>query len=166
MLKKYFDEDKYVEIKETDNLVEKALDIVTTLFEHDTDKGGMPYILHLIYVYKHVSNYEEKVIALLHDTIEDKDVTEEDLIEVGFPKDIVDDIAMVTRIKPLEYNDYIDRILKKGSIRALHVKLADVENNMDITRIKHPTVKDYERVQKRYMPTHEKLMNRLKEIEK
>jgi (p)ppGpp synthase/HD superfamily hydrolase len=165
MLKTYFDEDKYLEIKDSDNLLFKALEIVTTLFEHDLDKGGMPYMLHIEYVYKHVSTYEEKIVALLHDVIEDKDVSEEDLIEIGFSKEIVEDVLVLTRPKKVEYNDYIANLIKKGSIRALHVKLADLENNMDLTRIKNPTVKDYQRVEKRYIPTHEKIMNRLKEIE-
>ena len=164
MLKNYFDEDKFEEIKNTDNLIYKALEIVTTLFENDTDKGGHPYMLHIMYVYKHVSSLDEKVIALLHDVIEDKDVSKEDLLEVGFPKFIVDDVVMLTRVKPTDYKDYIDNIIKNGSIRALHVKLADVENNLDISRIKNPSMSDYERLEKRYMPTHEKIMNRLEEI--
>ena len=166
MLKKYFDEDKYEEIKVSDNLLYKALEIVTTLFEHDLDKGGMPYMLHIEYVYKHVSSYDEKIIALLHDVIEDKKVSKEDLLEVGFPQKIVDDVMILTRVKPMEYNDYIENLIKNGSIESLHVKLADLENNMDLTRIKNPTVKDYQRVERRYIPTHEKIMNKLKEIEK
>ena len=165
MLKNYFDEDKYYEIKDSDNLLFKALEIVTVLFEHDVDKGGMPYMLHIEYVYKHVSTYDEKIVALLHDVIEDKDVSSEDLVEVGFPKDIVDDVEVLTRRKKVEYNDYIDNLIKKGTIRALHVKLAVLENNMDLTRIKNPTMKDYQRVERRYIPTHEKIMNKLKEIE-
>ncbi|MBR1385376.1 MAG: GTP pyrophosphokinase [Bacilli bacterium] len=164
MLKKYFDEDKYEEIKNSDNLIYKALEIVTTLFENDTDKGKMPYMLHIEYVYRHVSSLDEKVVALLHDVIEDKKVTEKDLLDVGFPKKIVDDVVILTRVKPIEYDDYIENILKKGSREALNVKLADVENNMDLSRIQNPTVKDVERVKKRYIPTHEKIMNRLKEI--
>lgn len=166
MLNSYLSDEKIEDIKKSDNLIYKALELVTTLFENDVDKGGFPYILHLMYVYKHVSTIEEKTIALLHDVIEDKKITEEDLIELGFPKDIVSDVSMLTRVKPMDYSDYIDRIIKKGSIRALHVKLADLENNMDLNRIKNPTVKDVDRVQKRYIPTHEKIMNRLKEIEK
>ena len=50
--------------------------------------------------------------------------------------------------------------------KALEVKLADLKNNIDLTRIKNPSVKDYERVEKRYMPSYEKILNRLKEIEK
>ncbi len=166
MLKNYFDEDKYQELKKSDNLIYKALELVTTLFENDVDKGGMPYMLHVLYVYKHVSSMDEKVVAILHDVIEDKEVNESDLLEIGFPKKIVDDVVMLTRVDKEEYNSYIERIIKNGSIEALNVKLADTENNMDLTRIKNPTVKDYERVKKRYIPTHEKLMNRLKEIEK
>jgi len=164
MLKKYFDEDKFDEIKSSDNQIYKALEIVTTLFERDLDKGGMPYILHLIYVYRHVSSEREKVVGLLHDTIEDKEVTKEDLLDVGFSREIVNDVVNLTRVKPIEYNEYIDNLIKKGSVEALHVKLADLEHNMDITRIKNPSVKELERVKNRYIPTHEKIMNRLKEI--
>ena len=165
MLKKYFDEDKYQEIKESENLIYKALEIATVLFENDVDKGGLPYMLHLLYVYRHVSTIHEKVVALLHDVIEDKDVSKDDLIEVGFPAKIVEDILLLTRVKPIDYDDYIENLIKKGSKEALDVKLADLENNMDLSRITNPTVKDVERVKKRYIPTHEKIMNRLKEIQ-
>lgn len=165
MLKNYFDEDKYDEIKNSDNLIYKALEIVTTLFEHDKDKGGNPYMLHNLYVYKHVSSIEEKVVALLHDVIEDKDVTSDDLLAVGFPKKVVDDVVILTRVKPIDYKDYIENIIKNGSVEALHVKLADVENNMDISRISNPTIEDIDRVKRRYVPTHEKILNRLKEME-
>jgi (p)ppGpp synthase/HD superfamily hydrolase len=165
MLKNYFDEDKYTEIKDSDNQIYKALEIVTTLFENDLDKGGMPYLLHLMYVYKHVSTEDEKTVALLHDVIEDKDVSKEDLLAIGFNEKVVDDVVMLTRVKPIEYSMYIDNMIKNGSVEALHVKLADLENNMDITRIANPTLKDIERVKKRYIPTHEKIMNRLEEIE-
>lgn len=166
MLKKYFDEDKYEELKNSDNLIYKSLEVVTKLFENDLDKSGMPYFLHLTYVYRHVSSIEEKVVALLHDIIEDKDVSSDDLLEIGFPEKIVQDVLVLTRVRPMEYKDYIDQIIKKGSVEALHVKMVDLENNMDITRIHNPQMKDYERVEKRYRPAYEKIINRLKEIEK
>ena len=166
MLKQYFDEEKYEELKNSDNLVYKALEIVTKLFENDTDKGGMPYMFHLVYVYRHVSSMDEKVIALLHDVIEDKDVSKEDLLDIGFPDNIVDAVGFLTRVRPMEYKDYIEKLIQEGSIEALHVKLADLENNMDISRIKNPKMKDYERLEKRYRPAHEKILNRLKEMEK
>ncbi len=164
MIKKYLEEEKYEEIKNSNNLIYKALELVTILFENDKDKGGFDYLLHLMYVYKHVYSEQEKVIALLHDTIEDKDVTPSELLELGFPKKIVDDVLILSRKKPIDYNKYIDNIVKNGSIEAINVKLADLKNNMDMSRIKNPTIKDYERVEKRYTPSYEKLMNRLNEL--
>lgn len=164
MIKKYLEEEKYEEIKNSNNLIYKALELVTILFENDKDKGGFDYLLHLMYVYKHVYSEQEKVIALLHDTIEDKDVTSSELLELGFPKKIVDDVLILSRKKPMDYNKYIDNIVKNGSIEAINVKLADLKNNMDMSRIKNPTIKDYERVEKRYTPSYEKLMNRLNEL--
>ena len=164
MLKNYFDEDKYQTIKESDNLIFKALEIVTTLFESDVDKGGQPYMLHLIYAYKHVNTEEEKVIALLHDVVEDKAVSSDDLLEIGFPKKIVEDVLVLTRVKPTSYDEYIENILKNATKEALNVKAADLENNIDLRRIKNPTIKDYQRVEKRYIPTREKIINRLEEM--
>jgi len=165
MLKNYFDEGKYQNIKNSDNLIYKALEIVTTLFEHDVDKGGMPYMLHIIYVYKHVNTIEEKVVALLHDVIEDKKVSVKDLIDIGFSEKIVHDVEVLTRIKPIDYQDYINYIVENGSREALNVKLADLENNMDILRINNPTLEDIDRVKRRYVPAYEKITNRLKEMD-
>ena len=164
MLKDYFNEEEYQKIKESDNLIYKAMEIVTSLFEYDVDKGGMPYMLHIIYVYRHVNTIEEKVVALLHDIIEDKKVSEKDLLEIGFPEKIVNDVKVLTRVRPIDYKDYIDNIIKNGSREALNVKLADLENNMDILRINNPTLEDIDRVKRRYVPAHEKITNRLKEM--
>lgn len=164
MLKEYLLDEKYDELRKSDDLIYKALEISTILFKGDTDKGGYPYVLHLLYVYGNVDTKEEKVIALLHDVMEDKKVTKEELLDIGFPSKIVSDVEVLTRIKPMEYTDYIDNIIKYGSKEALEVKLADLENNIDLTRIKNPSVKDYERVEKRYIPSHEKILNRLKEM--
>lgn len=164
MLKDYFEEEKYNELKESCDLIYKALEISSELFKHETDKGGLPYMLHLLYVYRHVYTKEEKVIALLHDVIEDKNISESELLDIGFPKKIVDDISILTRKEGADYSSYIENIVKNASKEALEVKLSDLKNNIDLTRIKNPTVKDYERVEKRYMPSYEKILNRLKEI--
>lgn len=165
MLKEYLLDEKYDELRKNDDLIYKALELSTILFKGSVDKGGYPYVLHLLYVYSNVDTKEEKVIALLHDVMEDKKVTKEELLDIGFPLKIVNDLAVLTRVKPMEYTDYIDNIIKNGSKEALNVKLADLENNIDLTRIKNPSVKDYERVERRYIPSHEKILNRLKEME-
>lgn len=166
MLKEYFSEEKYEELKESDNLIYKALEIATALFKHDKDKGGYPYLIHLLYVYRHVDTLDQKVVALLHDTIEDKNISPKDLLDMGFPKHIVEDIAILSRnLVGSDYSGYIDNIVANGSYNALCVKVADLRNNMDMSRIKDPTIKDYERVEKRYIPSYEKISNRLKEME-
>ena len=165
MLKEYLLDEKYDELRKSDDLIDKALELSTILVKGRVDKGGYPYVLHLLYVYSNVDTKEEKVIALLHDVMEDKKVTKEELLDIGFPLKIVNDLAVLTRVKPMEYTDYIDNIIKNGSKEALNVKLADLENNIDLTRIKNPSVKDYERVERRYIPSHEKILNRLKEME-
>lgn len=149
MLKDYFTDEKYEELKRSDNLIYKALEIATQLFKNDTDKGGHPYFIHLLYVYSNVFTEEEKVIALLHDVMEDKKVSKEELLDMGFSLKIVNDVDVLTRVKPGEYKDYIDNIVENGSKEALEVKLADLENNIDLTRIKDPSVKDYERAEKK-----------------
>lgn len=164
MLKEYFNEEKLQELRDSDNLIYKALELSVNLFKNDIDKGGFPYMLHLIYVYNHVHSIDEKVVALLHDVIEDKNITSDELLDLGFPKKIIDDVVILTRIKNVDYKNYIDNIINKGSKEALHVKLADLSNNMDMSRIKNPTIKDYERVEKRYAPSYEKILNRLKEM--
>ena len=92
MIKDYFDLEKYEELKSSSDLIYKALELTTTLFEKDTDKGGFPYMLHLLYVYRHVDSKDEKIIALLHDIIEDKKITKDDLLDFGFPSKIVEDV--------------------------------------------------------------------------
>lgn len=164
MLKQYLTEEKYEELKESKNNIYKALELSMILFKSDTDKGGLPYLLHLFYVYCNVNTINEKIVALLHDVIEDKKVTKEDLIDIGFDKKIVEDIVILSRNKKITYSEYIDNIIKNGSREALIVKMADLENNMDLSRIKEPTIYDHERVEKRYIPSYEKIRNKLEEM--
>ena len=166
MLKNYFEESKYEHIKNMEDLVMKATAIVTDLFKNDIDKGGNSYLLHLLYVYSGVKSKEEKTIAMLHDILEEKEVSSEDLIEVGFSKNIVNDVLILTKDKNISYEEYIDNIIKNGSIESIRVKLADLDNNMDLSRIKNPTEVDYDRINNKYIPAYEKLKKRLEEMEK
>ena len=60
-----------------------------------------------------------------------------------------------------DYRDYIERIISSENIHVYNIKLSDLRHNMDITRIKNPTVNDYERISKRYLPAREKILNEL-----
>ena len=89
MLKKYFREEEYEKLKNNNELIYKSLEIVTRLFNDKCDKGGFPYVIHLLKVYEGVSDYLEKVCALLHDVVEDTDVGYDDLSDIGYNNDVI-----------------------------------------------------------------------------
>lgn len=127
-------------------LLKKALQIATDAHMHQVDKGGMPYILHPIRVANKCKTNEERMVALLHDTIEDTEVTETYLLSEGFPRNIVNAILSVTRNKNESYEDFIKRSRLNPIGR--QVKLHDLEDNMDITRLNELTEKDICRLNK------------------
>ncbi|MBO4667966.1 MAG: GTP pyrophosphokinase [Bacilli bacterium] len=163
MLEKYFTEEEYKKVKETNELIYKSLEIVTRVFSDKTDKGGFPYVIHLLKVYSGVSEYIEKVCALLHDIIEDTDVSYDDLRKVGYSEEIIDILTILTKLKGEDHRDYINRIISSNNYHAMNIKLADLRHNMDSGRIKNPTPNDYERITKRYEPAYEKISNKLNE---
>ena len=166
MLEKYFTEEEFKRIKDTNDLIYKSLEIVTVLFNEKCDKGGFPYVIHLLKVYSGVSEYIEKVCALLHDVVEDTDVTYDDLKSVGYPKEVIDILTILTKTKGEDYRKYIDRIIESENIHAMNIKLSDLRHNMDLSRIKNPTTNDYERISKRYEPAYERINVKLKEMER
>lgn len=93
---------------------------------------GEPYINHVQRVSDKQLTWRGKVIGILHDVVEDTTVTLETLIALGFPLDIVQDIAALSRhiYGQEEYDDYIARLCREGSMDALRVKLADLQDNM------------------------------------
>ena len=165
MIKSYFEENEYLELKESNDLLYKTLELVLKVFDDKVDKGGLPYFNHLLKVYSGVSSYDEKIIALLHDIVEDTNISFSDLKEFGYSDKIIEPLTYLTKKKGEYYPDYIDRIINSGNIHALNVKLADLKHNMDITRIKNPSINDYERISKRYEPAYIKIKNKIDEIE-
>ena len=164
MLKKIFTEDEYYKLKSSNALLLKTLELVTKLFEGKTDKAGLPYYNHLLKVYANVSEYDEKIIALLHDVVEDTDITFDNLKEYGYPDSILEALKVLTKKKGEYYPDYIERIIESNNIQAMNVKLADLKHNIDINRIEKPTINDYERINKRYIPAINKIQNKLEQI--
>lgn len=134
-----------IDIKNVD-LLSKALNIATKAHDWQTDKAGAPYIFHPIRVANRCSSDEERIVALLHDTIEDTDVTPDNLLSDGFPRSIVDAILSVTRNDDESYDDFIKRARLNSIGR--QVKLHDLEDNMDITRLNELTEKDIVRLNK------------------
>lgn len=128
------------------NLLEKALAIATKAHEGQTDKSGVPYILHPIRVSNRCKTDEERIVAILHDTIEDTDVTPDYLLSEGFPKSIVEAVLSVTRNEGESYENFVIR--SKQNPIGRQVKIHDLEDNMDITRLQSLLEKDLERLNK------------------
>ena len=111
------------------------------------DLGGEDYYLHPFAVAKLCKHRKAKIVAYLHDLIEDTPCTYEVLKKVGFSQEIIDAVVAITHIKTMLYPDYIV-IVKKNKL-ATEAKIADMVHNSDLSRIPNPTEEDYARC-KRY----------------
>ena len=109
----------------------KAMNLAYTAHHGQFDKGGVPYIFHPIHLAEQMDDEYSCCVALLHDTVEDTDVTLEELKAI-FPKEVTDAIALMTHEKGTDYFDYVRAI--KGNPIARKVKLADLAHNSDQTR--------------------------------
>ena len=121
------------------------------------DKGGNDYIEHPKAVASMMDTDIEKAVAFLHDVVEDTKISFDDLKEYRFSNQIIEAVKALTRHKNESYDAYIDRVIQNPI--AKKVKLADMEHNSDITRIKNPSQKDYDRCQK-YLDKIQYLINK------
>lgn len=124
------------------------LKLVVDAHDGQFDKGGLPYVLHPLKVMHYLKSDDEElqIIALGHDIIEDTDVTEGQLAEIGFSERVIAAIRALTKIKGETYEGYKDRV--KANPDAVRVKMADLRHNSDIRRLKGVTEKDIARVVK------------------
>jgi (p)ppGpp synthase/HD superfamily hydrolase len=108
------------------------------------DKAGVMYILHPLRVMRQMDSETEKIVGVLHDIVEDTPITLQDLRQKGYSEEIVEAIDCLTKREGENYEDFIERC-KKNPI-AMKVKIADLEDNMDIRRLDVLTEKDTERL--------------------
>jgi len=137
-------------------MLNKAIDIANRIHARQVDKGGAPYILHPLRVMLAQSNEVEMICAVLHDVVEDSDITLNDLRVEGFSEDIITVLNCLSKKKGESYDNFINRILINQT--ACRVKLADLCDNMDISRITNPTEKDIERI-KKYQDATERILD-------
>lgn len=131
--------------------IETALAIALKAHSGQLDKGGAVYILHPLRIMGTMSNDAERVVALLHDVLEDSSYTAEDLLEEGISSEIVDAVIALTKTLdskgvPITYEKYLIQV--KSNPLACRVKLADLEDNMDLSRLNTVTEKDLKRREK------------------
>ena len=128
------------------SLLEKAISIAVEAHRGQQDKTGAPYILHPLSVMGRVEGETEKIVAVLHDVVEDTAWTLVKLKGEGFPDEILTALDCVTKREGESYEDFVKRAASNPVAR--RVKLADLEDNMDIRRMKTVEQKDFERLAK------------------
>ena len=127
-------------------LTKKAYKIAFEAHRDQLDKTGLPYIHHPLHLAAQMTDEVTTCVALLHDVVEDSDMTFEDLETMGFGGDILNALRLMTHDDDVPYMDYV-REIKKNPI-ASKVKRADLMHNSDTTRLDVVTEKDLQRVEK------------------
>ena len=127
--------------------LERAIEIAREAHAGQVDKAGKDYINHPLRVMEMGKDENEKIVGVLHDVVEDSDWTFEMLEAEGFSTEIIDALRCVTKLSEDEdYDHFLNRI--KGNRLALKVKLCDLVDNLDASRIKEPTDSDIKRSKK------------------
>ena len=124
--------------------LKRAVEIAHIAHEGQQDRAGRPYIFHPVRVMRRVNSEFEKMAALLHDVVEDSNVTLDDLKREGFPPEVVAAVAALTKLPGESRLDAAKRAAVDPIAR--RVKLADNADNMNIKRIPNPTAKDFARL--------------------
>ena len=126
--------------------LKKARELANIHHKGQIDKAGKPYIQHPLRVMNAMETDNEKIVALLHDIIEDSSLTINDLLKEGFSLEVINALSLLTKTRDIDYFEYIKNIVENPIARK--VKLADLEDNMDLTRLSAITKKDKKRVEK------------------
>jgi (p)ppGpp synthase/HD superfamily hydrolase len=135
--------------------LEDAIALAVEKHRGQVDKAGRPYILHPLRVMFRLETELEQMVGILHDVVEDSDVTFDDLRQMGYPEEVIVPLDKVTRRENETYDEFVAR--SKTHPVARRVKLADLEDNMDVRRsFAQLTEKDFERL-KRYRRAWEEL---------
>ena len=112
-------------------LTKQAMCLAYAAHHGQLDKSGVPYILHPVHLAEQMDDEISCCVALLHDTVEDTDVTLEDLAKI-FPAAVVEAVSLLTHREGVAYFDYV-RAIKRNPV-AIKVKLADLAHNGDQSR--------------------------------
>lgn len=146
-------------------MLDKALLIATNAHHGQFDKGGNPYILHPLKVMHYLKTDDEELMcmALLHDVIEDTNVTYQDLRDAGISERVIKALQCLTKQRGQTYEEYKSAVV--SNYDAMRVKMADLRHNTDIRRLKGVTEKDIARIAK-YQTFYMELKARVEAFER
>ncbi len=164
----YFTKEELLQLKKLDDLYAKAFVMTATVFKNKKDKSDEPYFDHLFRVSQKLDDEKEQVAGLLHDILEDTEITEDDLKNFGIPQDIIDIVKIVTKpvvdkTKSNEeerlklYDEEINKIIATNNIHAIRLKYADMTDNFNPDRINKLPKEKQEWFNKKYGPQLVKL---------
>lgn len=123
-----------------------ALRLCFDSHKDQNDKSGMPYVFHPFHLAEQMQDEDSTIVALLHDVVEDTDMTIEDLRDMGFSERVCDAISLMTHRDGVPYMEYVASIKQNPIAKA--VKLADLRHNSDMTRLDSITLIDVAREEK------------------
>ena len=152
-----------LKLDEYEILKEICLELINEYHKNDVDKGGNPYINHLLSVSSICDSFEAKLSSLLHDILEDTPCTKDILHERGIPKNIIEIIDIVTRKKDESYNEFIDRIILSKNIYALELKCADIKDNCNLNRLNNTSVEEIKKAEKRILKRYKPSLLKIEE---
>lgn len=122
-------------------MLQKAIEVATEALKGKEDGNGRPYVEHALRVMEKMSTEEEKIVAVLHDVLEDSEWSARDLSALGFSKTVVDGVEQLTKRRDMTYYEYIEDI--SCSELASKVKIAEVLDNQDVVRVNKTSFKTY-----------------------
>ncbi len=140
-------------------MTKKAIKLLFEKQKEQQDKAGLPYVFHPFHVAEQMEDEVTVTVALLHDLVEDTEVSFQDLSELGFPEEVIQALEILTKEESEDYDSYIQRVA--GHSIARKVKIKDLEHNMDLSRLEVVTENDRKRAEK-----YQKSYQYLTEIDK
>ena len=114
-------------------LSKKALQICFNAHKDQLDKSGLPYVFHPFCLAEQMDDEISVICALLHDVVEDTDISFDDLKKEGFPDSVIEVLSLLTHANEVPYMDYVKAIAKNPI--AKKVKIADLKHNSDLSRL-------------------------------
>lgn len=111
----------------------KAMKLCFEAHKNQTDKSGMPYVFHPFHLAEQMTDETTTIVALLHDVAEDSDYTLQNIEAMGFSKEVITALSLLTHDKSVPYMDYVALIKLNPVAKA--VKLADLKHNSDLSRL-------------------------------
>lgn len=126
--------------------LEKAINIAIKAHSGQVDKAGQPYILHPLRVMFRFETEVEMIVAVMHDVIEDSDFTSQDLAKLGFSDAVLKALDCLTKRSNEDYDSFILRVSQNDLARK--VKMEDIKDNLNLTRLDNVAAKDLQRLKK------------------